>query len=60
MSYLRTLHDNFEIFRKIEFQWGKIFENRRALREISIDFQSENGFKLTKHMESIFKQLHAT
>ena len=48
MSYSRTLYDNFEIFRKKIFQWGRIFENRGAVREISTDFQSENGFELTK------------
>ena len=29
------------------FQWGGILENRGAVREISTDFQSENGFDLT-------------
>ena len=48
MSYSRTLYDNFEIFRKNFFQWGRIFENRGAVREISTDFQYENGFELTK------------
>ena len=47
MSYSRTLYDNFEIFRKKIFQWERIFENRGAVREISTDFQSENGFELT-------------
>ena len=31
------------------FQWGRVFENRGAVREISTDFQSENGFDLTKN-----------
>ena len=48
MGYLTALDDNFEIFRKKNFQWGRIFENRGAVREISTDFQSENGFELTK------------
>ena len=48
MSYLGALYDNFEIFRKKIFQWGRIFENQGAVREISTDFQSENGFELTK------------
>ena len=47
MSYLGALYDNFEIFRKKNFQWERIFENRGAVREISTDFQSENGFELT-------------
>ena len=46
--YLLDLYDNFEIFRK-KFQWGRIFENGEAAREISIDFQCENGFELTKY-----------
>ena len=50
MSYLTAPYDNFEeMFRKKFFQWGRIFENRGAVREISTDFQSENGFQLTKH-----------
>ena len=48
MSYLTALYDNFLIFRKKNFKWGRIFKNRWAVREISTDFQSENGFKLTK------------
>ena len=48
MSYLGALYDNFEIFRKKIFQWERNFENRGAVREISADFQSENGFELTK------------
>ena len=48
MSHLGALYDNFEIFRKKNFQWERIFENRGAVREISTDFQSENGFELTK------------
>ena len=47
MSHLGALYDNFEIFRKKIFQWERIFENRGAVREISTDFQSENGFELT-------------
>ena len=47
MNYSRTLYENFEIFRKKNFQWGRIFENRGAVREISTDFQSEYGFELT-------------
>ena len=35
-------------FFKKKFQWGRIFENRGAVREISTDFQSENGFELKK------------
>ena len=27
MSYLRTLYNHYEIFRKIKFQWERIFEN---------------------------------
>ena len=49
MSHLGALYDNFEIFRKKIFQWERIFENRGAVREISTDFQSENGFQLTQH-----------
>ena len=40
MGYFGALYDNFE--------WGIIFENRGAVREISTDIQSENGFELTK------------
>ena len=46
--YLIDLYDNFENFKKI-YQWGRIFENGEAAREISIDFQCENGFELTKY-----------
>ena len=42
MSYLTTLYDNFEIFQKKNFQWGRIFENRGDVCEISTDFQTEN------------------
>ena len=48
MSYLTALYDNFEIFVKKKIQWGRIFKNREAVCEISTDFQSENGFQLTK------------
>ena len=48
MSYLGALYDNFEFFLKKIFQWERNFENRGAVREISTDFQSENGFELTK------------
>ena len=54
MSYLTALYDNFEIFRKKNFQWERIFENRGAVREISTDFQSENGFELRKYRRTIF------
>ena len=47
-SHLGALYDNFEIFRKKNFQWERIFKNRGAVREISTDFQTENGLKLTK------------
>ena len=56
MSYLRALYDNFEFFRKIIFSWGRIFENRGAVSEISTNFQSENGFNSQNIGESIFKQ----
>ena len=46
MSHLGALYDNFEIFRKKNSQWGRIFKNRGAVREISTGFQSENGFEL--------------
>ena len=49
MSYLGALYENFEIFRKKNFQWERIFENRGSAREISTDFQSENGFELPIH-----------
>ena len=48
MSYLGALYDNFEIFGKNKFRWGRIFENRGAVIEISPHFQLENGFELTK------------
>ena len=48
MSYLRTLYDHFENFRKIKFQWERIFEKTLAFCEFSLDLQSENGFELTK------------
>ena len=48
MSYQGALYDNCEIFRKKRIQWGRILENRGAVREISTDFQSESGFELTK------------
>ena len=44
-SYLGALYNNFEIFRK-KIQWESIFENPGVVREISADFQSENGFDL--------------
>ena len=47
MSYLTALYDNFKIFRK-KIQRGRDFENRGEVREISTDFQSKNGFELTK------------
>ena len=47
MSHVTALYDNFEIFRK-KIQRGRILKNRRAVCEISTDFQSENGFELTK------------
>ena len=51
------LYDNFEIFRKKIFQWGRIFKNRGAVSEISTDFQSESGFKLKKKIgESSFEE----
>ena len=51
MSFLRTLYDHFESFRKIKFQWKRIFEKPLALRKFSTDFQSESGFDLTKKNE---------
>ena len=54
MSHLGVLYDNFEIFRKKKFQWGRIFKNRGAVCEISTDFQSENGFELTTYRRIIF------
>ena len=48
MSYKRTLYDHFENFRKIKYQWETIFEKPLAFCEFSLDFQSENGFDLTK------------
>ena len=54
MSHLGALIDNFEIFPKKIFQWERIFENRGAIREISTDFQSENGFELTIYMRIKF------
>ena len=47
MSYLRALEDNFEIFRE-KMAMGKNCENRGAIRKISVNFQSENCFELTK------------
>ena len=37
MSYLGAPYDNFEIFQK-KIQWGRIFENRGAVLEISTYF----------------------
>ena len=54
MSCLRIIYHNFEIFRKKNFQWGRIFKNRGAVREISIDFQTENGLKSQNIRQSIF------
>ena len=48
MSYKRTLYDHLENFRKIKFQWERIFEKPLAFCEFSLDFQSENVFELTK------------
>ena len=48
MSYLRTLYDHFENFRKIKFQWGRNFEKPLAFCEFLLDFQSENDLELTK------------
>ena len=49
MRYLRSLYDHFENFRKINFQWERIFEKPLDFCEFSLDFQSENGFELTKY-----------
>ena len=48
MSYLRSVYNNFENFRKIKFQWERIFKKPMAFCEFSLNFQSENGFELTK------------
>ena len=40
--------DKFKIFGK-KIQWEKVMENRGVVRESSTDFQSENGFELTKY-----------
>ena len=48
MSYFRALDDNFENFRKIQFQWVRIFKKRLAFCEFSLNFESENGFEITK------------
>ena len=48
MSYLKTLHESFENFQKIKLQWERIFEKLLTCSEFSLNFQSENGFELTK------------
>ena len=45
---IRELYDNFEIFRKKIFNGEEFSKIEGAVREISTDFQSENGFELTK------------
>ena len=53
MSYLTALYDNFEIFQK-KIQWGRIFENREAVREISTDFHLKTVFNSQNIGESSF------
>ena len=48
ISYLRALDDNFENFWKIQFQWERIIKKPLAFCKFLLDFESENGFKLTK------------
>ena len=43
VSYERTLYDHFENFRKIKFQWLRIFEKTLAFCEFLLDFQLKNG-----------------
>ena len=50
MSFLKSLYDHFENFRKIKFQWEIILEKPTVFCEFSLDFQFENGFDLTKNM----------
>ena len=50
MSYLTALYDNFEIFRKKNF-------NGEEFSKIETDFQSENGFEL-KNYRGIFFNNH--
>ena len=56
MSHLTALLIILKFFEKKNFQWERIFENQGAVREISTDFQSENGFELTLIGESGFKR----
>ena len=58
-SYLGALYNNFEIFRK-KIQWERIFENPGVVREISPDFQSENGFDLKNNRRAILKIIDQT
>ena len=48
ISNFLDLYDNFEIFRK-KISLDRIFENREAPRQMSIDFHFENGFELKKY-----------
>ena len=48
MNCSRTFYNHFENFRKIKFQWERIFEKPLAFCEFSLYFQFENGFELTK------------
>ena len=50
MSYLGTLYANFENFRKMKFQWERIFIQPHLFYESSSNFQSENAFDLTNKM----------
>ena len=49
----------FKFFKKKKI-WGRISGNRGAVREISTDFQSENGFELTTYRRKIFPTINGT
>ena len=54
MSCLRTFHESFENSQKIKLQWERIFEKLLTFSEFSLNFQSENGFQLTKDGRRLF------
>ena len=48
MAGIKKLLLKDTLFQDIIFQWQRIFEKPLAFCEFSLDFQSENGFELTK------------
>ena len=52
MSYLRTLHNHFEIFRKIKYQWERIFENPWAFASFPSIFNLKTVLSSQKIGES--------